>query len=111
MELIGILLALLVLAALCGWGSHAAWRRGRRALALALPVLIAAAAGWFWYLASIATGSHLAGLGEMLVALALVFGPGAGALLGLLTALSRRIGLVLSGLYAAGLTAFCLAEL
>ncbi|NGM47397.1 hypothetical protein G5B31_17815 [Rhodobacter sp. SGA-6-6] len=111
MELIGILLGLLVAGAFCGWVTHAAWVRGRKLPAIALPVAIAAAAGWFWHLATIATGSYLAGLGEMLVALALVFGPGAGALLGILTALDRRVGLVLSGLYAASLSAFCLAEL
>ena len=111
MELIGILLALLVAGAFCGWVTHAAWVRGRKLPAMALPVGIAAVAGWFWYLASIATGSYLAGLGEMLIALALVFGPGAGALLGIVAALNRRAGLALSGVYAVGLSAFCLAEL
>jgi len=111
MELIGILLGLLVLAALCGWGSHAAWVSGRKALALGALALIAAAAGWFWHLASIATGSYLAGLGEMLIALALVFGPGAGVLLGILAGLSRRIGLGLAGVYAIGFSAFFLQQL
>ncbi len=104
MELVGISLALVAVALLCGWGAHAAWTRGHRGWAGAALLLVLAGAGLFAYLSSIATGSYLAGLGEALAAAALLVGPAAGIALGIVTALWQRVGLGLGVVYACGLT-------
>lgn len=103
MELFGIFAALVAVALLCGWGAFALWGRGWRAAALAALLLVLGASGLFWYLASVATGSYLAGLGEMLIAISLLAGPAAGIVLGILAAWSRRVGLAAGGIYAGGL--------
>ncbi len=104
MESFGISMALFAVALLCGWGAHAAWTRGRRLWAGAALALVLGGAGCFFYLASIATGSFMAGLGEMLIAIALLVGPAAGIVLGIVTAQSRRVGLALAVLHGIGLT-------
>lgn len=103
-------MALVAVALLCGWGGFALWSRGLRIAALVALLLVLGASGLFWYLASIATGSYLAGLGEMLIALALLAGPAAGIVLGILAAWSRRVGLAAGGVYACGL-ALLLADI
>jgi len=103
MELLGIFAALVAVALLCGWGAFALWSRGWRTAALTTLLLVLGTAGLFGYLASVATGSYLVGLGEMLIAISLLAGPAAGIVLGILAAWSRRVGLAAGGIYACGL--------
>lgn len=103
MELLGIYLALIAVAALTGWAAHAAWARGWRGAVWAVLALVLAAVGLCWYLAATATGHYLAGLVEALLAIALLAGPVAGIVLGIVAANWRRIGLALAGLHGLGL--------
>jgi hypothetical protein len=103
MELPVLYLGLMTVAGLCGWGSFAVWHKGHRPAVWVALALIVGLVALLAYAASVATGHYLAGLGEMLAALALAMGPGAGIVLGLITANWKRVGLALSGLYAFGL--------
>lgn len=101
MEALSILLPLVLVSGLAGWGSYAAWIRGYRKPVYAAILVILALVVLFLYLSSIATGQHLAGLGEMLVAFALLLGPGVGIILGIALAFKRTVGLVLGLIYVA----------
>lgn len=106
MELFSVYLVTVFSAALAGGLAFVLWRRGLQWLVVAAWLAVVGLAALFWYLASIATGAFLAGLGETIVALwlALAFVPGIA--LGAALALSRPLGLGLSIAYALGLAVY-----
>ncbi|MDQ2065026.1 hypothetical protein Q9295_01460 [Xinfangfangia sp. CPCC 101601] len=103
MEFALVLAVLAVISVVAGVGAFVGWRRGRRRLVLAVIGVIVIAAAIFAYLASIATGHYLSGLLETLIALALLVGPGAAMVIGIVSALNRWAGLALFALYGLGL--------
>lgn len=99
MEALTVLIPLVLVSGLAGWGCYAAWKKGyRKPVFVALGIIIALAA-LFFYLSSIATGPDLAGLFEALVAFAILMGPGMGVILGIATAHNRWLGIVVGLVY------------
>lgn len=102
MDLYVYLIALVPLLGLVIWLSSLGWRRGMRKT---LSTVLAALAGLgllFYYLSTIATGPHLAGLGEMLVSLFMVLVLIPSVLIGIVFAVNRTAGLLLLGMVFAG---------
>lgn len=99
MDAVILSLAILATTLLTAAGAWAALRRGwKRAVVIAFLVVLGLI-GLFCYLSSIATGTYLAGLGEMLIAIALAIGPGAGLILGAVAAWSGPVGIGCTVLY------------
>ncbi|GAB1362717.1 hypothetical protein MASR1M32_19530 [Rhodobacter sp.] len=96
-------LCLVLVSCLCGWGAHAAWRRGWRWLPLLALAAVLATALMFWWLSQQATGGMYPGLGQFFIAAVLLIGPGAGLLLGMLVARWERAGIVISAVYGLAL--------
>ena len=105
MENAGIYPATLGVVALSAIATHDAWRRGWCKAVLSALALILIVAGLCWYRAETTRGDKFSGFIEALTALALVFGPAAGIVLGIVTANWKWIGLTLAGLYGLGLAA------
>lgn len=93
MEVAVSLLAFFVATWASAAGTWAAWRRGWKLTVILALLVVAGLVGLFVWLSTIATGSYLAGLGEMLVAIGLAAGPGIGLIIGVIAAYSMPVGI------------------
>lgn len=93
MDVALLLLAFFAATWLSAAGAWVAWRRGWKLAVLLALLVVAGFVGLFFYLSTIASGSYLAGLGEMLVAVGLAAGPGVGLIIGVIAAYSMPVGI------------------
>lgn len=102
-----ICLGLLVVTALAALVTRAWMRRGWHLALTGAGLALVGLVAVLWYLAGTASGHYLAGLEQALLAIAIVIGPLAGIVIGLVLSRSWKLGLGLGLIYAAGVIVLC----